>query len=100
MTQYKLRNWIKPQRLAWLYLNTEPRAIHLLEENPVKIVWSHLSANPAAIHLLEANPKKIDWWELSKNPEIFEYDYKKMVRPFKEELIAVCYHPDNFRRLL
>ena len=77
-----------------------PEAIQLLEKNPDKIDWFWLSSNPAAIQLLKANPEKIDWAMFSSNPAIFEYDYKSMVRPFKEELLSVCYHPDNMKRLI
>ena len=118
---WKLRDWIKesclnrqislnpratgylkehPNLIEWTFLSENPEAIDLLEQNQDKIDWTWLSANPSAMNLLKQNQDKIDWWELSKNPIIFEYDYKNMVRPFKEELIAVCYHPDNYKRLL
>ena len=87
-------------KIDWKWLSSNPSAIHLLQVNQEKIDWKWLSANTSAMQLLQENQEKIDWWELSKNPAIFEYDYKKMICPFKEELIAVCYHPDNFRRLL
>jgi hypothetical protein len=32
---------------------------------------------------------------LSSNTSIFEYDYKNMVRPFTEELMANRFHPSN-----
>jgi hypothetical protein len=57
-----------------------PAAIHLitaeLEANPDsnKIDWLFLSSNPAAIHLLEQNQDKIDWHCLSANPAIFKDD--------------------------
>jgi hypothetical protein len=73
--------------------------IHLLEQNQDKIDWFWLSANEGAIHLLEQNQDKIDWQMLSTNINIFEYDYNRMSRPFKDELLAVVYHPDNIKRL-
>jgi len=49
---------------------------------------------------LKANPEKIDWNMFSSNPSIFEYDYENMTCPFKDELLAVCFHPDNRKRLI
>jgi hypothetical protein len=63
-----------------------------------KIDWFWLSSNFAAIHLLKENPDKIDWNMFSSNAAIFEYDYT-MTQPFKDELLAVCFHPDNRSRL-
>jgi hypothetical protein len=77
-------------------LSTNPAAIHLLEQNQDKISWQWLCANPNAIEILKANQDKIDWGIFSYNPGIFEYDYKKMVRPFTEELMQNRFHPSNF----
>jgi hypothetical protein len=57
-----------------------------------------LCKNPAAIHILKANPDRIFWTGFSQNPEIFEYDYKRMTRPFTEELMAILFHPSNIER--
>jgi hypothetical protein len=37
-----------------------------------KINWQNLSANPKAIHLLEQNPNRIDWDELLINTGAFD----------------------------
>jgi len=65
--------------------------MHLLEANPDKIDWEELSGNPAAIHLLKDNLDKINWDMLSTNPAIFEF----VPKPFIEELMQVCFHPNN-----
>jgi hypothetical protein len=88
-----------PDKIDWQVLSSMSEAIHLLEQNPEKIDWFWLSGNDSALHLLEKNQDKIDWQMLSTNPGIFEYDYDRMSRPFKDELIAVVYHPDNVKRL-
>ena len=44
----------------------------MLEENIDRINWIWLSSNPSAIHLLKNNKNKIDWYELSRNPAIFK----------------------------
>jgi len=62
-----------------------------------------LSENPAAIHLLAKNQDKLKMGWMSSNPAIFEYDYEGMSESrelLHEELISVCYHPDNFTRLI
>ena len=90
-------------KIDWRFLSANPNAIHLLEKNPEKIHWSNLSANPNAIHLLQQNIEKIDWSRLSYNTSIFEIDYKalyKRIEPFKEQLIAQCFHPDRLVRYL
>ena len=114
-----------PERVNWYILSKNPKAIHLLEQNPDKIVWKLLSGNPKAIHLLEQRPDKIKWWKLSGNPDaihlleqnqdkidlnflstnpsIFVIDYQVLqqrIEPFKEELIAKCFHPDRLVRYL
>ncbi len=65
----KLLDWIPLEKLNWSYLSSNPKAIHLLEQNPDKISWFHLSINPEAIHLLEQNPDKIMWSWLTFNPK-------------------------------
>jgi hypothetical protein len=57
--------------------------------------------NPLATHLIE-NFEHKSYDELSKNLSIFEYDYEGMKQErtyLHEELLAICYHPDNFTRL-
>ena len=52
---------------------------------------------------VKQNPNKINWYCLSKNPSIFEINYaalNKRIEPFKEELIAKCFHPDRVVRYL
>jgi len=66
-------------KINWIYLSSNPNAIHLLEKNiDKKTTWSCLSTNPNAIHLLEKNIDKIDWKWLSSNPSIFEIDKKQL----------------------
>ena len=59
--------------INWFTLSANPKAIKLLEANRDKIKWSQLSGNPKAIKLLEeelnVRPQNIDWYNLSKNPE-------------------------------
>ena len=84
-----------PNSINWDSLSENPNAIPLLEQYPDKINWDILSVIPNAIHLLEQNPEKIDWDILSYNPAIFEIDYNalyKRIEPFKEQLIAKCFH--------
>ena len=88
------REWVK-DKLNNIFLSLNPAAIPYLEKNPERIRWVYLCFNPEAIDLLEANQDKIAWHMLSKNPSIFEYDYKNMVRPFTEELMANRFHPNN-----
>ena len=102
-TPYKLLNWIQKDKLNYDNLSSNHKAVQLLEQNPDKINWKKLSQNPNAIHLLQQNPEKIDWDILSYNPAIFEIDYNalyKRIEPFKEQLIAQCFHPDRLVRYL
>ena len=102
-TPYKLLNWIQKDKLNYDNLSLNHKALHLLEQNTDKINWKKLSQNPNAIHLLEQNPDKIDWYILSYNTAIFEIDYNalyKRIEPFKEQLIARCFHPDRLVRYL
>ena len=102
-TPYKLLNWIQKDKLNYDNLSSNHKAVQLLEQNPDKINWNNLSQNPNAIHLLQQNPDKINWDILSYNPAIFEIDYNalyKRIEPFKEQLIAQCFHPDRLVRYL
>ncbi len=65
---YKLRSWVKLDKLNWNGLSENPKAMKLLLENPEKINWSSLCRNERAIGLLEKNPEKIDWFNLCQNP--------------------------------
>jgi hypothetical protein len=58
-----------PEKIDWCQLSLNVNAISLLEQNPDKIHWEHLSRNPNAIALLEQNVDKIDWFLLSFNPK-------------------------------
>jgi hypothetical protein len=66
--EYKLLDWIDPEKLDWCMLSGNPNAISLLEKNLEELDWSLLSRNPNAIHLLEKNLDKVSWSELSTNP--------------------------------
>jgi hypothetical protein len=99
-------------------LSSNPKAIHLLEQNLDNINWSMLSNNPNAIPLLEKNLDKIDWSRLSENPNamslleknqrhiccmlstnpnIFEPDYQEMSKDrtkiIYQELMEKAWHP-------
>ena len=70
-----------------------------------KLIWHRLSENPKAIHILEQNPDKINWVGLSENPAIFTYDYDKMREymestGIKDELIAYYYRPENIHKFM
>lgn len=65
---YKLRSWIKIEKLNWNALSENPYAMNLLLQNPKKINWSALSRNESAMDILEKNPEKIDWFNLCQNP--------------------------------
>ncbi len=73
--------------------------------NQPKYIWNKnlihyclLNENPSAIYLLEKYPEKIDQSLIWFNPNIFTYDYERMICPFKEELLALIYHPDNIQQ--
>ena len=72
--KYKLKDWIPPEKLDWVYLSANPNAIEMLKANPNKIHKMGLSrnTNDEAIELLNAYPNKIDWWVLSSNPTAIE----------------------------
>ena len=73
---WKLKDWINLEKLNWL----------------------ELSANPKAIELLEKNRDKIDWYQLSLNPSIFELDYEAMRKnnqDMYEELIKEVMKPSR-----
>ena len=78
MNMFKLKEFIREDKIDWTWLSTNPNAIHILEKNPEKIDWEILSGNPNANNLLEQNPDKINWVMLSGNPSIFELDYNAM----------------------
>ena len=88
-----------PDKIHWSYLSENPNAIHLLEKNQDKIDWKRLSKNPNAISILENNPTKI-WWDwLCENVGVNELNYnflKERMDIFRDELMAVVYHPDNY----
>jgi hypothetical protein len=112
--------------ICWLWLSTNPNAMHLFENNPDKIDWEPLSLNPNAMHLLERkivwdwlsrnpnamhllkqiNPYEIDWSRLSRNPNIMEIicdlDYdamKQTMQPLAEELTAYVFHPLRMNKI-
>ena len=65
---YKLRSWVKIDKLNWNSLSENPYAINLLLQYPKRINWSALSRNESAIEILDKNPEKIDWFNLCQNP--------------------------------
>jgi hypothetical protein len=66
--EYKLLDWIEPEKLDWCWLCENPNAISLLERNEDETYWDVLSRNPNAIPLLEKNADQIVWHYLSANP--------------------------------
>ncbi len=75
---YGLLPWIHINKLSWLFLSSNPSAIHILEQNIDDIDWRELSSNAAAIHLLEQYPDNIDWSNLSDNPSAIHLLEKNM----------------------
>ena len=83
-------------------------AIHLIEQNLDKIEGYWLFPNPNAVHLiekksLELTPGQLSSYSLLLNPGVFEIDYldlQQRIEPFKEELIAKCFHPNQLVRYL
>ena len=61
------------EKVNWINLSANEKAIKLLEENPTKIDWYELCKNPKAIRLIEnellVRPVNINWRRLSQNPE-------------------------------
>ena len=61
------------EKVNWINLSANEKAIKLLEENPTKIDWYELCKNPKAIRLIEnellVRPENINWRRLSQNPE-------------------------------
>ena len=100
---FKLKEFIKEDKLNWQWLSKNPNAIHILEQNMYEVNWCCLSTNPNAIDILELNPDKISWFSLSRNPSIFELDYKGLKERcsvYKEELICKAFHPSRISRYL
>ena len=58
---FKLKDYVKKDRLVWHKLSANPRAIRLLESNVDRVDWDALSENPEAICLLEENFDRINW---------------------------------------
>lgn len=60
------------EKVNWINLSANEKAIKLLEENPTKIDWYELCKNPKAIRLIEkelmVRPENINWSRLSQNP--------------------------------
>ena len=86
--------------------NTNPTAIHLLEQNLDKVGWHLLSRNTNAIHILELYPSKIYWDNLSCNPNAIHLFIKLNTeqmrlncRSFAEELSKYVFHPVRLSRL-
>ena len=87
--------------IDWPYLSSNPKAIHLLEQNVDKITWFGLSSNPNAIHLLEQNIDKINWWNLSQNPNAVHLlaplnhtQMRSENKEFFQELVQFVCHPN------
>ena len=104
--EYKLRDWIDPEKLDWEVLSFNPNAIPLLEKNPDKIDNFFISKNPNAIPWLEKNQDKVEWNMISTNPSIFEpvYNYEKMKERMSstiaEELMRKTWHPSRIEKWL
>ena len=95
---YKLHDWIDVDKLNWDYLQKNPHALHILEQNLDKLNWVRLSSNPNAIHIIEKNLDKVKMKDLTINPNIFKpvYDYKAIKLHFEslhKELATLFYHP-------
>ena len=59
--------------------------------------------NYNAMDILKENQSKINWPSVSGNIGIFEIDYqelKERIKPFREELMQTCFHPDKLARFL
>lgn len=93
---WKLRNWVKIDKLHRDFLYGNPRALHIVEnhpqfmdwkriqycpnihinhllvKNPEEINWLLASRNPNGLHLALKNPEKIIWNEVSSNPRGIE----------------------------
>ena len=67
--RWKLRSWIKEEKLSLEDLIVNPNAMWLLEKNidHEDFDWYNLNINPSAVYLFERNPDKIDWWLFSSN---------------------------------
>ena len=54
------------EEIDWFFLsqNTNPKAIHIIEQHPDKINLEWLSGNPSAIHLLEKNVDELYWFDV------------------------------------
>ncbi len=79
-------------------LNTNSKAIKLLEKYWYYINYRNLSLNSNAIELLEKNQNEIHWYNLSSNPSIFELDYKSMInnnKKIEEELLIKVMEPSR-----
>ena len=89
--KYKLKDWIPPEKLNWVFLSENPNAIELLKANRKKIDWDYLSLNPNAIELLKANPDKINWLYLSQNtnPKAIE-----LLKTFPNVIESLNANPD------
>jgi hypothetical protein len=66
------------EKINWVKLSANQKAIKLLEENPTKIIWFTLSANQKAIKLLEKYPTEINWRQLSSNPKAIKLLEKEL----------------------
>jgi len=91
--------------LPYFNMNTHPKAIEYLKNNPDKIDWTFLSMNPAAEEIIVKNLDKVNWTTLSKNPIIFKFNvYKcstvKKCQIYKEELMATTLHPDRIKKYI
>ena len=69
---YKLRDWIKEDRLNPRILSLNIHAIDYLKKNPEKIDWNSLSENTAAYELHEKNIDKIEWSRYCRNTKTMD----------------------------
>lgn len=92
-------------KVDWNYLtkNTNPDVIPILENNLEKVDKMFFCTNPNILPFLENHPETIRWAFFVWNLSIYEPDYeniRKLLSIFKEELMAVVFHPKRISRLI
>jgi hypothetical protein len=88
--------------LDWDAVSNNEYCIRLIENNLDNVEWDSLLSNPSAIDLIEKNVDKVNdlyYNQIFLNPNIFTYDYENMICQYKDELLSIFYHPDNYHLL-
>ena len=71
-TPYKLKHWIKQDKIEWKLISLNPRAIDIINDKILSgdnyLNWNGLSMNPNGPRILENHIDKIEWDLLSRNP--------------------------------